>query len=111
MESGVFSFLQVDFFLPVSWVGRGVRCRVCLRLLYAGIIFNTRAMRGLLQVMSNLCLFCAGIIFNTRAVVGRACVCVGMRGKHAFVVGLLFSTHIGEWVFVVLGVVSSPFRG
>ena len=25
---------------------------------------------------------------------------VGMRGKHAFVAGLLFSTRIGEWVFL-----------
>ena len=69
MESGVFPFLQVDFFLPVSGRGSCVRCRVCLQLLYAGIIFNTRAMRGLLQAMAIFTSFCAGIIFSTRAVV------------------------------------------
>ena len=32
-----------------------------------------------------------------------------MRGKHSFVVGLLFSTRIGEWVFVVWGSGVFPF--
>ena len=47
---------------------------MCLQLLYAGIIFNTRAMRGLLQAMVIFTSFCAGIIFSTRAVVGYGMV-------------------------------------
>ena len=47
MGSGaLFPILQVDFFYPCNGGGRGGRCRVCLRLLYAGIIFSTRAVVG-----------------------------------------------------------------
>ena len=42
----------------------------------------------------------AGIIFNTRAVVGYVVVGCGLGDKHAFVVGLLLPTRIGEGVFV-----------
>ena len=49
---------------------------------------------------------CTGVIFNTRAIVGCMCVqCgVGLRGKHSFVAGLLFSTRIVGGVAVCGGV-------
>lgn len=58
------------------------------------------AMRGLLQVMAIFTSF-AWVLFLVPVQLWGEHVCVGMRGKHAFVVGLLFSTRIGEGVFVV----------
>ena len=39
-------FCRYIFFYPCHGWGRGGRCRACLRLLYAGIIFNTRVVVG-----------------------------------------------------------------
>ena len=51
MGSGdFFPFLQVDFFLPVSGRRSCAWGKVHLRLLYAGIIFSTRAVVGYVVV-------------------------------------------------------------
>ena len=100
-SGALFPILQVDFFLPASESGCLWRGEWCPLPLFAGRFFSTRIM-GQVAVfgVERVCDFCMRVLFLIPVQLRGACVqCgVGLRGKHSFVAGLLFSTRIGEGV-------------